>query len=246
MMETGLPSIAHNLNRKNNNLRFFEFGKTYSILAAGQYQETDHFAIFLTGKKQEESWKNDQGEADLFFLKGVANAILAQAGLQDLEFFPSRNDKLRLCLVGKIGDQTILQLGLVERKILERFDIKQHVWIADFFWGNLIVANERNQLSYRELKRFPSVQRDLALVVDKNIRYELIKKTALAASVGKLSGINLFDVFESEKLGQNKKSVAISFTFQDEEKTLTDNEIDSMMKKIIITFEKELQAEIRK
>jgi phenylalanyl-tRNA synthetase beta chain len=246
MMETGLQSIAHNLNRKNNNLRFFEFGKTYSLLAEGQYEETDHLAIFLTGKKQEESWKKDQGEADLFFLKGVTNVILAQAGLQDLEFFPSRNDKLRLCLVGKIGDQTILQLGLVERKILERFDIKQDVWIADFFWGNLILANERNQLSYRELTRFPSVQRDLALVVDKNIRYEFIKKTALAASVGKLSGINLFDVFESEKLGQNKKSVAISFTFQDEEKTLTDIEIDSMMKKIIITFEKELQAEIRK
>ncbi len=246
MLETGLQSIAHNLNRKNNNLRFFEFGRTYSRSAPEKYAETEHLALFITGKKQEDNWKKDKGEADLFYLKGIINAVIAHAGVKDLNFLPGENHKLKLCLVGKLKDKVIMEFGYVERKILDRFDIRQDVWFADLFWDRLMLVNEKNKLEYRELSRFPSVQRDLALVVDKHIRYELVRKTALAASIDKLTAINLFDVFESEKLGNNKKSMAISFTFQDEEKTMTDKEIDSMMQKIIATFEKELQAEIRK
>ena len=128
----------------------------------------------------------------------------------------------------------------------DRFDIKQAVLYADLDWDKLTQLNRKSTIRYTEIPKYPAVQRDLAIVVDKSLRYEAVEKATQSAKLNKLKSVNLFDVFESEKLGANKKSMAVSFTFLDEEKTLTDKEVESMMNKIISAYETELNAEIRK
>ena len=129
---------------------------------------------------------------------------------------------------------------------MDRFDIKQPVLFIDIDWDKIIALNKTLKISYTEIAKFPVVQRDLAIVVDKALKYEQVEKATWASKVNKLTSVNLFDVFESEKLGADKKSMAVSFTFLDEEKTMTDKDIDEMMSRIIACYEKELNAEIRK
>ena len=138
------------------------------------------------------------------------------------------------------------EIGLVSKSALTRFDIKQPVFYADLDWQKLVTLNKKNRIVFREITKFPVVQRDLAIIVDRSLQYDQVEKATHAAKVSKLTKVDLFDIFESEKLGANKKSMAVSFTFLDEEKTLTDKEIDSMMNKIIGAYEKELGAEVRK
>lgn len=136
--------------------------------------------------------------------------------------------------------------GIVNKKTLDRFDCKQPVLYADIDWDKLVWLNKKNNISFKEIPKFPAVQRDLALVVDKAVAYQQIEKTTQTVKLNKLKAVHLFDVFESEKLGAGKKSMAVSFTFLDEEKTMTDSEIDGMMNRLIGAYEKELGAEIRK
>ena len=246
MLETGLESVAYNLNRKNNDLQLYEFGKTYGVQSAGKYIENNHLAIFISGKKTEDGWKQKAEKADHFFLKAVFEKIMRTLGLEEYNFHQESTDNLAPCLVVKIKKDEIAYLGLVKQSVLDKFDIRQPVYYADINWDLLMALNKKTNLRYAEISKYPAVQRDLAIVVDQSLRYENVEKATLSAGVHKLRAINLFDVFESDKLGPGKKSMAVSFTFSDDEKTLTDKEIDSMMGKIIASYEKELQAEIRK
>ncbi len=246
MLETGLESVAYNLNRKNNNLRFFEFGRTYRTSGSGKYDEQEHLCLYLSGNTHDDSWKHKGEKMDFFLLKGMIAQVLQVIGVTLKELKPLQHPEFETGLEGTIDGKTVLQAGGVGKKSLNRFDIKQPVYFADFNWQLLMQHINKKGVAFTEIPKFPSVQRDLAMIVPNNLSYEVVEKTVQKIKLDKLRDIRLFDIFESEKLGTGKKSLAISFTFSDEEKTLTDKEIDGWINRIITTVEKELQAEIRK
>ncbi len=247
MLETGLISVAHNLNRKNSNLRFYEFGKTYSSSGPGKYEEHEHLSFYITGQAGEDSWQGKAAETDLYYLKGAVQRTLNLLGWDNVLFTPSAShDKLDYALEVAVNGKTVAILGAAKKQVLQRFDIKQPVWYADLDWELILQLVKKLEVKAIVLPRQLPVQRDLALVVPKATAYEALEKTIRTIRLDKLKDMQLFDVFESDKLGEGKKSFAVSFTFLDEEKTLTDKEIDGMMNRIMTTMEKELSAEIRK
>jgi phenylalanyl-tRNA synthetase beta chain len=246
LLETGLESIGYNLNRKNSQLRFFEFGKTYSTTDVGEYQETHHLCLYLTGLLQEDSWKGKSTTTDFYYAKGVCERIFPILGLQAPDWEPLDHPKLLGGLKLSHEGKTLLELGSVRADVLKRFDCKQEVFFADFRWDSLLALALRKKIEFRELPRQLPVYRDLAMIVDQSLPYERVEKTIRNVKLDKLQEVKLFDIFESEKLGKGKKSLAVSFTFLDEEKTLTDKEIDGMVGRIMGALEKEVQAEIRK
>lgn len=246
MLQTGLESVVYNINRKNNNLRFFEFGKTYSSTNIGKYKEENHLSIYLTGNTNNDSWKGKAAKADFFYLKGLCEKLFAAAGITHISFATEYNNSFDYCTAVKLKNETIGFIGAINKKIALQFDCKQPVFYADIYWDKITAASKKLKNEFREIPRFPSVQRDLSIVVDKSLTYDAVEKATRNARLNKLAAVNLFDVFESDKLGEGKKSMAISFTFLDEEKTLTDKETDAMMNKLIGVYENELKAEIRK
>jgi phenylalanyl-tRNA synthetase beta chain len=246
MLETGLEAIAHNLNRKNNNLKFFEFGRTYRTHEQNKYEEQERLCLYITGNVNEDNWKSKNNKADFYMAKGAANAILTLLGLQagKLELFS--NEKMETGLAVPLNNKNVLEICTVSKNVLARFDIKQPVFFIDADWDLLVQLFEENKNGVKGISKYPAVQRDLSLVLSKQSKYEEVENAVKKIKLNKLQHINLFDIFESEKLGAGKKSMAVSFTFLDEEKTLTDKEIDGWMNKIIAAMETELGAEIRK
>jgi phenylalanyl-tRNA synthetase beta chain len=245
MLQTGLEAIAHNLNRKNNDLRFFEFGKTYSTSGPGQYNEHEHLCLYITGQTQEDGWKGKGNMADIFYLKGIVARILLLTGVTKTSWQTS-GQHLDNSLQVLINKDILVQLGQVKPAELKRFDIKQPVFFADIDWELLLKQTANQALKVKELPKQLPVRRDLAMIVPKSLPFAEVETTVKKVKLDKLQTIQLFDIFESEKLGADKKSLAVSFTFLDEEKTPTDKDIDGMMNKIMNALEKELQAEIRK
>lgn len=243
MLETGLESIAYNINRKNNNLRFFEFGKTYAATAVGQYQETEHLALYITGHNHEEGWNEKSKAQDFYTAKGIAQSVLQLSGLADIAITQMEGSDKFAIMSAKTEIGTVHMVG---KKTLAVFGIKQPVFFIDLQFESLLKTVKKQKLVYKEVPRFPAVERDLAIVVERSVTYEQVQAIIKKQKLNKLQNTRLFDVFESDKLGVEKKSMAVNFIFLDEEKTLTDKEIDSMMQKLMIGFEKELQAEIRK
>jgi phenylalanyl-tRNA synthetase beta chain len=246
MMETGLESVAYNLNRKNNDLQFFEFGKTYHTGEQGKYTEEQHLSLYLTGKRTADGWKAKGEKADFFFVKALIEKITALIGIKISGYTAENNDKLDNAVVAKVKNDVVAVIGSINKKTLAQFDIKQPVFYADITWDKVLELNKKQQITYSEIPKYPAVYRDLAIVIDKNLPYEQVEKATYGAKVSKLQSVSLFDVFENEKLGADKKSLAVSFTFLDEEKTMTDKDIDAMMGRIIASYEKELNAVVRK
>lgn len=243
MLESGLETIAYNTNRKNTNLQLFEFGKTYLVDGEG-FKEEEHFCLFATGNATEQGWRQKTTPIDFYAMKGLATAVLQWCGLQNIhmETMPETPDT-----TGIYANKHFLgTLQTVSKQKLNQFDLKQPVYILDLPFENLLKAVQQIKVVYKEVNKFPAVQRDLALVVSKQTKYDQIEKAVQGLKINKLQQMNLFDVFESEKLGADKKSMAVNFVFSDDTKTLTDQEIDTMMNKLIKCFEKEINAEIRK
>jgi phenylalanyl-tRNA synthetase beta chain len=245
MLETGLESISWNINRKNSDLRFFEFGKSYQTSGPGLYAEINHCCLYITGNETEESWKGKPAPMDFFYLKGICSTICNLTGISGQELRVNHPKMINGVEI-RLNDRTILEAGEVDSHILRKFDIRQPVFFADIYWDNLMAAVAVNRIIFSELPRQNPVNRDLALIVEKSLPFETVEKAMKGIGLRKLNRVRLFDIFESEKLGKDKKSLAISFTFLDNEKTLTDKEIDGMMNQIMKTAEEELKAEIRK
>ncbi len=246
MMETGLETVAYNCNRRNSDLRLFEFGKIYSTNGIGSYAEQQHLSLYITGKRHADGWKFKGEKADFYYAKAFCEQILSLLGLKVSGYTLDTDEKLDDCVQVKIKNETVAVVGSVNKKTLGIFDIKQPVFIVDINWDKVLILAEKIKIQFNEIPKFPAAVRDLSIVVAKNLQYEAIEKATYGARVSKLQSMNLFDIFESEKLGEGKKAMAISFTFLDEEKTMTDKDIDAMMAKITSTYEKELNAEIRK
>jgi phenylalanyl-tRNA synthetase beta chain len=246
MLETGLESIAYNLNRKSGRLRFFEFGKTYSSAGVGDYSETNHLCLYLTGELTEDTWKGKGRPADFYYIKGVGERLVEAVGLQFPGWSELSHDKLPTALTAKAGQEILVEVGIVDPALLKQFDIRQPVLFADIRWDSLMTLASARKIEFRELPRQLPVFRDLAMIVGKSVPYQEVEAAIRSTRLDKLREAKLFDIFESEKLGAGKKSMALSLTFLDEEKTLTDKEIDGMVARIMTALEKEVNAEIRK
>ncbi|WP_121352287.1 phenylalanine--tRNA ligase subunit beta [Flavisolibacter nicotianae] len=245
MLQTALEVIAFNLNRKNNNLRLFEFGKTYSTSGVGEYAEANHLCLYASGQLVESSWKGKSAAADVYYLKGVAEALFTALNIKGAAFEKGDNSDFDASIVVLVGKEKVGEIGLVKKSLASRFDIRQPVLFADLYWDELL-QNTTSRVQFKGLSKFPQVERDLAMVVPKSLQYGEIPAQIKQLRIRQLQDIRLFDIFESEKLGHDKKSLAVNFTFLDEEKTLTDKEIDGWMNKIMNTLEKNIGAEIRK
>lgn len=245
MLQTALEVIAFNLNRKNSNLRLFEFGKTYSTSGVGEYAETNHLCLYATGQLAESSWKGKGTAADIYYIKGVATALFTALNIKDVSFENGDSRDFEASLTAFIGKEKVGEIGLVKKALASQFDIKQPVLFSDLYW-DVLMQKAESRVQFKGLSRFPPVERDLAMVVPKSMPYIDIPEQIKKLRIGQLQDVRLFDIFESEKLGRDKKSLAVNFTFLDEEKTLTDKEIDGWMNKIMTTLEKNLGAEIRK
>jgi phenylalanyl-tRNA synthetase beta chain len=246
LLETGLEPVGYNLNRKNGDLRFFEFGKTYHTTGVGKYVESNRLCLYLTGVLQEDSWKGKGRAMDIYFVKGLCERLCALLGLVAPGWMEITHPKLGMGLAMVKGGRPLVEMGTVKPDLLKRFDCRQEVFFVDLNWDLLQDTAAEKAVVFRELPRQLPVYRDLAMVVDKGLAYEAVEKTIRNTRLDKLQEVKLFDIFESEKLGRGKKSLAVSFTFLDEEKTLTDKEIEAMVDRIISALEKEVQAEIRK
>lgn len=246
LFETSLEVVARNLNHKNNALRLFEFGKAYSQPSPGSYQETEQLCLLVTGSLRGDGWKNKSVDSDLYYLKSVLEKILELTGVRPGRPEPVDVAKLSNHIVYQHNGKPIAGLGEVKRSVLDSFGIKQPVYYAGLNWQVLSGLAGTGPARVQELPRYPAVQRDLALVVDRQLPWARVEETVQQLKIGKLRELRLFDIFESEKIGADKKSVAVNFTFQDEEKTLTDKEIDGWMNGIMTALEKQLRAEIRK
>lgn len=242
MLETGLEAISYNLNRKNTRLFLFEFGKTYHSYKPNQYQETEHLTLYLTGEMSAPHWREKPMQADYYTAKGIIAGLAQTVGLGAMEFVLQDNGITQLLFAGK----ALGQLVQVSADKLAQFDIRQPVYMIDLWWQPLMDAAEQVAVRYKEVNKFPVMQRDLSVVVDAGLVFGQVEQALQKIKLPLLTQTRLFDVFESEKLGANKKSLALSFFFSDETKTLTDKEVDAMMNKIITQLEKEVQAEIRK
>ncbi|MBC8033752.1 MAG: phenylalanine--tRNA ligase subunit beta [Chitinophagaceae bacterium] len=247
MLETGMQALAYNLNRRSNDLLFFEFGKTYTTPGPGSYDEQEHLCLYATGNIGKDAWKSKSAKVDLYYLKGLTRRILELAGLLHLPYRTIQKEGLEqaLELHDSRGNQ-LITIGSVAPLKLEQFGIRQEVFYADLNWKLLYQHASEKEIRFSELPKQLPVQRDLSIVVSNNLPYDAIEKTLSIVNLKKLRDVQLFDIFESDKLGKGKKSMALSFNFLDEEKTLTDFEVDEMMTIIMGSFEKELQAEIRK
>ncbi|HWB94148.1 MAG TPA: phenylalanine--tRNA ligase subunit beta [Puia sp.] len=246
MLETGLESVGYNLNRKVSSLRFFEFGKTYHSATVGNYAEVNHLCLYLTGPVLEDSWKGKGKSVDIYYVKGLCERLFQLLGLTLPGWEPGKPGKLEQGLTIVRDGRTLVEAGAVKGEVLRRFDCKQELFFVDLHWDVVMELAAERKIEFKELPKQLPVYRDLAMIVDKSLPYEAVEKAIRKARLDKLQEVKLFDIFESEKLGKDRRSLALSFTFLDEEKTLTDVEIDGLVGKLISTLEKEVGAEIRK
>jgi phenylalanyl-tRNA synthetase beta chain len=250
----GLESIVYNQNRKFADARFYEFGNTYHYNkygsgegALGKYSEEKHLALFLTGNIQVESWNSKERMADFFDLKGFVNVILFKAGieLRDLKTVNVSDSIIEKGLAYLSGGRQLVSFGALSRELMKEFDCRQQVWYADFNWDLLVAILPVENIQYSEIPKFPEVRRDLALLLDKPVTFETLEKLAYQTENKLLKKANLFDVYEGDKIESGKKSYALSFILQDENKTLKDEEIDKVMNNLMRVYKEQLNAQIR-
>ena len=247
MLISALEMVVHNQNRQMNDLRLFEFGRTYLTQGEG-FEEKQHLTITLAGNRSTESWRvKNNSPADYFTLKSLVEMVLVRLGISGYQATELSNSELSFGLKYHRGTQVLVEFGKVQPKLRKSFDVKQDIYFADFQWDSIIKALKNSKVNYEEVNRYPSVRRDLALVVDKATKFADISLMANKTAKKLLKDVNLFDVFENEeKLGVGKKSYAVSFIFEDKEKTLQDKEIEKIMDELIKTYESKLGALIRK
>jgi len=239
----GLESIAFNINRKNTDLKYFEFGKTYAKSLVG-YEEFKHMGLFATGNISQASWNTKANSMDFFTFKGYIEAVLERLGINKTNPRPTESDIFAEGMTYYVGDRKILDFGLVKKAITKHFDIKQDVFFADFKWDNVLTLISA-KIKFAEINKFPVVKRDLALLINSDVAFNQIYQTVKLVDKNIITDISLFDVYEGDKLPEGKKSYAISIKLQDANKTLTDTQIEKIMSKVQSQLATEVGAELR-
>ena len=250
----GLETIAYNVNRKNTNIKVYEFGKSYLHIVNEEnenpvknYSEHEKLALFICGNKESENWNLKEEPTNFFYLKSYCELILKRLGfdLDKMKIKEIESDIFTEGLSYSVKKTEIVTFGLVNPKQLKKADVSVPVFYADFNWENILKEFTKNKVSFTEIPKYPSVRRDLALLVDSTVKFSEIKDIARNCEKNLLKSVSIFDVYQDASLGENKKSYAVSFILQDEEKTLTDKQIDKIMSKMIKSYEKQLDAKIR-
>lgn len=244
MLFSGLETISYNLNRKREHIKIFEFGKTYHSYVSGR-EENKHLALFVSGKRAAESWNSTPGNGSFFYFKGIVEGIFEKLGIQNLSVKSGKSDVFSEALQLNSKKAKLVEFGTVRKSILKKFDIEQEVLFADFNWDAILKTARTSTTVFRSIPKYPAMRRDFALLLDQKTTYEEIEQIARQTEKKLLKNVNLFDVYEGDNLPEGKKSYAVSFTFQDENKTLTDKQVDKLMGKLQYRFEKELNAELR-
>jgi len=244
MLFSGLEALSHNINRRQNDLKLFEIGKTYHNYESNR-EEHKHFTLFLTGNKTNENWTTIQAPNDFFYLKGVITSIFERLGISSLKESPVKNDIFSEGISLSLGKIKLVEYGIIKKQILKAFDISQDVLYADINWDNVLDVAKHNKIKFKEIPKYPEIRRDFALLIDEDVTFNSIYTIAKQSEKKLLTHINLFDVYQGKKLPKGKKSYAVSFKFQDEHKTLTDKQVDKIMNKLQTSFEKKLGAELR-
>ena len=244
LLFSGLESISYNLNRKNSSLKLYEFGKTYHKYEHG-YQEDKHLVIFISGVRIKDTWTTSPQNSDFFYLKGIIISILERIGISNLKSSPTKSDVFSEGLTLSLGKKKLVEFGVVNKKIIKEFGIKQEVLFADFDWSTLLSISGKKTMKVSNITKFPSVKRDLALMLDEKVTFKEIYDLAFQSERNLLKDVDLFDVYQGDKLPEGKKSYAVSFVLQDKNKTLEDRQIDKIMQKLQQSFEKNLKAVLR-
>lgn len=250
----GLEAIAYNLNRKNSDLKLYEFGYCYfldpeirSIKTEERFSEKHRLGLFMTGKSTPGNWTQKASDASFPALKRFVESILLKTGIDPLSLKTSggEHENFSESLVYLAGDRSLVEFGKVAASRIREFDIKQEVYAAEFDWDLLVKAVSRHRIKFRPLPRFQVVNRDFSLLLDKNVTFEALRLLAFKTEKKLLKQVTLFDFYEGDKIQKGKKSYALSFTLLSEDKTLTDKQIDKVMMALARAFEKELGAQVR-
>jgi phenylalanyl-tRNA synthetase beta chain len=251
---SGLEVVAHNLNHKSPSVNIFEFGKTYQYNKAEVKSFRDHYTeqsvlgIWVCGESHKENWYQEESPADFYRIKGVVETVLTLLNVPHPS--PEKTDhtfyKTTYCITShKKTSDPLVVFGEVNPALLKIIDIKQPVYYAEFNWDAILKQLPAGHTAFTQLPKYPSVRRDLALVLDKSVEYRLLKETSFKTEKHLLQEVNIFDVYEGKGIPEGKKSYALSFVFRDKNKTLTDGDIDKCMQKLIDQFKSEFKAEIR-
>lgn len=245
MLFTGLESLAHNINRKQTNLKLFEFGRVYKKTATG-YADENRLALFLTGKTIAEDWRKIAREINYYDLAAIVHAIIdiTTASRNKIDLQPFSGSMFEYGSVLTYNDRTLGHIGKINEVISKKFEIKQEIFYAELDW-DLLLKSTCHNIVYAEVSKFPSVKRDLSLVIDKTVSFSEIEGVAKITEPHLIKDIRIFDVYEGERIEKGKKAYAITFILQDEERTLTDKIIDKTMSKLMKAYENETGAMIR-
>lgn len=252
----GLESICRNINHKHPNLRFFEFGNCYHFHPEKKdaenpikaYSEEMHMALWLTGKRVEGSWAHADEKSSFYELKAYVLNIFTRVGLQPQMYTMENGDNniySKSLRIKARNGKLLAEMGVVSGKILKQTGISNEVFYAEILWDNLMKAVRKNTVLYHDISRYPAVSRDLALLVDKSVEFAAIESIAVQTEKKLLKSVELFDVYEGKNLPEGKKSYAVNFILQDENKTLNDKQIDNVMNKLINNLKSKLGAELR-
>ncbi|MFY7733312.1 MAG: phenylalanine--tRNA ligase subunit beta [Bacteroidia bacterium] len=254
MLPSVLEALQYNNNRKLSNLKFYEFGKTYfkgnkteagGINLLENYVEQSHLVLAMTGSTENENWNQNNKQANYYIIKGFVQNILAKSKLTKLELVLTENANFDYVVAVNYKQKQIAIMGTVNQKLADKFDLHAPVFYADINVDLLVELNKNEKTTIKLVPAFPAVRRDLALLIDDAINYAQLEKIAVKTDSNLIKQVNVFDVYKGDKIESGKKSYALSFMLQDENKTLTDEEIDSVMKKLIKNFEKEVGASLR-
>ena len=252
----GLESVSRNINHKSQNLKFFEVGNTYlynkekwdAENPIKGYSQEGHISLFITGKRVEGNWAHADEQSNIYELKAVVENILRRVGMPQNNVVLKHSDNnifSKGVQYETRAGKVLVEMGILSLKLKKAFDIEQDVFYADVHWDNLMKAIKKVSLTYTDISKYPSVSRDLALLVDKSVEFEQIEMIARQTEKKLLKSVVLFDVYEGKNLPEGKKSYAVNFILQDEEKTLNDKQIDAIMKKLIANLTGKLNAELR-
>jgi len=246
LIESGLRTVARNLNHRNVDLQLFEFGKTYQLSTDGTYTEHESFALFTSGLLRPQTWDQPSRATGLSHLKGTVDALFVLLGMPQPDWSEAPDDdRLDGRLIGTCHGQTAATLGRISTEMAHRFEIRQDVWYAALDWKTCMEQASWVTIRHQDLPRFPTMSRDLAIVVDKSLPYAQVCAKTKDLHLPKLKTFGLFDVFVSERLGKERKSLAIHYSFRDDDATLTDEEVDDMMQQILSTYQQAFNAQVR-
>lgn len=245
LLQPALESVAYNQNRKNADLKLYEFGKTYHLIN-GEYVERPRLLVLMSGNKQSEQWNHATSPGTFYNLKAAVDAVINRLGLSNYQAEELGDENFAYGLKYFRGDKTLVSFGAATAADRKQTGVDKDVFYADFDWALLLDAVRKNKIVNKEVPKYPTVRRDLSMLVDQQVTFDELKTIAFKTEKKLLKQVQVFDVYQGDKLPEGKKSYALNFTLQDEEQTLTDKQIDAIMQKIITNLAQTAKAEIRK